>query len=46
MEVHCPAHKNQKFNRHYLVACSFKDYQTALADELPDRWWQTYQKIM
>jgi len=46
MEVPCPAHKNQKFNRHYLVACSFKDYQTALADELPDRWWQTYQKIM
>jgi formiminoglutamase len=46
MEVPCPAGKDDKFKRHYIIACSFKDYQTALKDELPDRWWQTYQKIM
>lgn len=46
MEVPCPVKKDDRLNRHYLVACSYKDYQTALKDELPDRWWQTYQKIM
>jgi hypothetical protein len=46
MEVPCPVENNKKFSRHYIIACSFTDYQTALKDELPDRWWQTYQKIM
>lgn len=46
MEVPCPVEKDTKFSRHYIIACSFTDYQTALKDELPDRWWQTYQKIM
>lgn len=46
MEIPCPAHHEARYKRHYLVACSYKDYQSALQDELPDRWWQTYQKIM
>jgi len=46
MEVPCPARGDEKIKRHYLIACSFKDYETALKDDLPDRWWQTYQKIM
>jgi formiminoglutamase len=46
MEVPCPANSDERYKRHYLIACSYKDYQTALQDELPDKWWQTYQKIM
>lgn len=46
MEVPCPAKLMQKYERHYLVPCSYEDYQTAMKDEIPDRWWQAYQKIM
>jgi len=35
-----------KFERHHYVPCSKDDYEQALRDELPDRWWQFYQKLM
>ncbi len=31
--------------RHHLVPCSYEDYQTAVAGEMPDLWWRTYQKL-
>jgi len=34
-----------KFERHHLVPCSFKDYMAACSEEMPDRWWQFYQKL-
>lgn len=44
MEV--PFHSNKiKYERHHMVPCSYKDYETALREEMPDRWWQAYQKI-
>jgi len=46
MEVACPASVRSKYYRHYLVPCSYADYQTACADDVPDRWWQVYQKFM
>jgi hypothetical protein len=46
MEVPCPPKLKAKFERHYLVPCSYKDYTLALKEEVPDRWWQAYQKIM
>ncbi|MDD2963060.1 MAG: formimidoylglutamase [Bacteroidales bacterium] len=46
MEVTCPAYLQTKFARHYLVACSYADYQAACNNDLPDRWWQVYQKLM
>ncbi|MFC1733962.1 formimidoylglutamase [candidate division KSB1 bacterium] len=46
MEVPCPTDLMSKFERHYLVACSYKDYQTATEDDIPDRWWQASQKLM
>lgn len=46
MEVKCPLHIREKFHRHYIVPCSPQDYRTALNNELPDRWWQAYQKLM
>jgi len=46
MEVPCPIDMKIKYERHYLVPCSYNDYQIALADEVPDRWWQVYKKLM
>jgi formiminoglutamase len=45
MEVPYPSHEKLKFERHTLMPCSYKDYETACKDEIPDRWWQTYQKL-
>jgi len=36
----------KKYERHQYVPCSKEDYDLALSDELPDRWWQFYQKLM
>jgi hypothetical protein len=46
MEIKCSDNIREKYRRHYIVPCSATDYQTALADEIPDRWWQAYQKLM
>ncbi|MGC8864948.1 MAG: formimidoylglutamase [Bacteroidales bacterium] len=46
MEIPCPEHLQTKYFRHILVPCSVKDYQTASSNELPDRYWQYYQKFM
>ncbi|MFO0322648.1 MAG: formimidoylglutamase [Bacteroidota bacterium] len=45
MEVPYPLSKGLKFERHTLLPCSFKDYESAVNNEMPDRWWQTYQKL-
>ena len=45
MEVPYPPTKGLKFERHTLLPCSYKDYELAVSNELPDRWWQTYQKL-
>ena len=34
-----------KYERHHLVPCSYKDYQVACKEEIPDKWWQAYQKL-
>jgi formiminoglutamase len=34
-----------KFERHHLVPCSYEDYLLACSEEMPDRWWQAYQKL-
>jgi len=46
MELNCTDNIREKYRRHYIVPCSEADYQTALQDEIPDRWWQAYQKLM
>ena len=45
MDVPFPLNKLVKYQRHHLVPCSYKDYQTACNDEMPDRWWTTYLKL-
>ncbi|MEO5946447.1 MAG: formimidoylglutamase, partial [Chitinophagaceae bacterium] len=36
MEGPYPSHEKLKFERHTLVPCSYKDYETACKDEIPD----------
>lgn len=46
MDVPYPSHKKIKYERHLLIPCSYEDYQTACNNEVPDRWWQTFQKLL
>lgn len=45
MDVPYPSHQKIKHERHLLIPCSYKDYKIACHDEIPDRWWQTFQKL-
>lgn len=46
MEIPLPAEQRIRYERHYLVPCSYKDYQVACENDIPDRWWMVYQKLM
>lgn len=46
MEVPCPPRLQQKYDRQFLVPCSYKDYQEACQNEIPEKWWQVYQKFV
>jgi len=46
VEVVCGPENRQKYASHYIVPCTYNDYQTACNNEIPDRWWQVYQKLM
>jgi formiminoglutamase len=45
MDVPYPAGSKNKYERHHLVPCTYADYQCATNEEMPDRWWRTYQKL-
>ena len=45
MKIPYPPSKKVKYDRHHLVPCSYQDYQTALKDEMPDIWINTYNRI-
>lgn len=46
MDVPYSATKSNRYEKHHFVPCSYDDYKTALENEVPDRWWQTYQKML
>ncbi len=46
MEVPYPAGLHQKYERQYLVSCSYNDYLAACQDEVPEKWWQVYRKFL
>ena len=46
MEVPVETSLRTKYERHYMVPCSHRDYQDACDDNIPDRWWQVFQKMM
>ncbi len=38
--------KTAEYERHYFVPCTKDDYDVACREEIPDRWWMFYQKLM
>jgi arginase family enzyme len=46
MEIPLQSEQRIKYQRHYLVPCSYADYQAACTNDIPDRWWMVYQKLM
>ncbi|MDX1906981.1 MAG: hypothetical protein SF053_08080 [Bacteroidia bacterium] len=45
MEVPYPEALGQRKVPARLVACAEQDYQTALADDIPERWWVMFQRL-
>lgn len=45
MEVPYPTSKDVKYERHHMVPCSYEEYQEAMKGEIPNLWWQTFQKL-
>lgn len=45
MEIPFPTKSDGKYERHYLVPCTYNDYLITCQGEIPDRWWKTYQKL-
>jgi len=45
MDIPYRAEQEARFERHHLVPCSYSDYQMACREEVPDRWWRTFQKL-
>ena len=37
--------RDTKYFRHLIVPCTYEDYQKASNGEMPDIWWQTFQKL-
>lgn len=46
MEVPYPPDKKARYERHNIVPCSYKDYETACNDDIPERWWQALKKMV
>ncbi|GAB4405393.1 MAG: formimidoylglutamase [Bacteroidia bacterium] len=45
MEVPYPEALNQPARRRVLVPCSRRDYEFAQGDDIPERWWLTFNKL-
>lgn len=45
MEVPYSASFRKRYERHLLLPCDYDDYQTAMENEIPERWFQTHQKL-
>ncbi len=46
MDMSFLQHDDQRYERHHFIPCSKEDYDQAMRNELPDKWWQFYQKLM
>jgi len=46
LEVAYPAGTGEKQERNHVVPCTYSDYIMASQQEMPDRWWRTFQKLV
>lgn len=37
--------KDPLLDKNYIVSCSYKDYQKACVNEIPDRWWKLMRRF-
>lgn len=45
MEIPYPENLNKKYKRHLMLPCTYEEYTTATHNEIPERWFQTFQKL-
>ena len=46
MEVPVPPQYANKYRKHHMVPCDYSDYTAATSDDLPERWWKAYKKML
>ena len=46
LDVPFPDGANTEFIRHALIPCSYDDYLRATDQEIPDRWWKAFRKLL
>ncbi len=46
MEIGSKHSIKDEYRRHNLIPCSLKDYNMACENDIPDRWWKAFQKLM
>lgn len=46
LDVPFPDGANLNYMRHSLIPCTYEDYLKATDQEIPDRWWKAYRKLM
>lgn len=46
MEVPVPPEYANKYRKHHLIPCGYEDYLQATRNDLPDRWWKAYKKML
>lgn len=46
--IEVPVRENTGFSseRHKLIPCSYSDYEEAMQNEIPDRWWRAMKKAL
>ena len=45
MEIPYRAPAFKKYEKHLMLPCNYDDYLTASANEIPERWFQTFKKL-
>lgn len=45
MELPCTEEQKQRYGRLCFLPCSYGDYQTAMQNEIPSRWWGAIQRL-
>jgi hypothetical protein len=46
LDVPYPDGKSDSIVRHALIPCSYNDYINATEQEIPDRYWKAYRKLL
>ena len=45
LQINCSDESKQKYSRHYLIPCTYEDYQEAMKNKIPDRFILAHNKL-